>query len=352
MADRPQEGETIMRAASEVQMSGHGMELLTLTHSGYPRIGDGSGEQALRRAIAQRDRGAKTDADVRAAEDQLVLLALEDQQKAGIDILTDGQIRWNDPVSHLAGKLRGVCTNGLLRFFDTNLYFRQPLVRGRIERIQPLVVEEFQWAAHRSRQPVKPVLTGPYTLASLSICDNGSANKDGLMMGYAEALAVEVAGLASAGAKLIQVDEPAVLRHPRDMALVREAFSLMASRKGQAELALATYFADATPVYAELQAFPVQTLILDFTYSPELPNVIEKEGSTKAIGFGVLDGRNTKLEDHASAARKIERMLTRVEAERSYLTTSCSLEYLPRDRARLKLRQLTSLKKSILGEAS
>ncbi|HET9177290.1 MAG TPA: hypothetical protein VFQ24_02925 [Terriglobia bacterium] len=327
------------------------MELLTLTHSGYPRIGDSADEQALRRTIAQHDRGERTDADVRAAENQLVLLALEDQQKAGIDILTDGQIRWNDPVSHLAGKLQGVHTNGLLRFFDTNFYFRQPLVRGRIEQTQPLIVEEFQWAAHRSIQPVKPVVTGPYTLASLSICDNGSANKDGLIMGYAQALAAEVARLASSGAKLIQVDEPALPRHPRDMALAREALGLIASRKGQAELALAVYFADAASVYVELQAFPVQTLVLDFTYSPELPHVIEKEGSTKAIGFGVLDGRNTRLEDHASTARSIERMLARVEAERSYLTTSCSLEYLPRDRARLKLRHLTSLKKSILGEA-
>lgn len=326
------------------------MELLAFNHSGYPRIGESPDEQALRRAIAHHDRGETSSEEVRAAEDQLVLLALEDQQNAGIDFVTDGQIRWNDPVSHLAGKLRGIHINGLLRFFDTNFYFRQPVARGRIERIQPLIVEEFQWAAKISRQPVKAVVTGPYTLARLSINENGSANKDDLTMAYAEALAAEIAELASVGAKLIQVDEPALLKHPADMALAREAFGLIASRKGEAELALATFFGDAAPVYAELQALPVDALVLDFTYSPELASVIERDGSTKVIGFGVFDGRNTKLEDLTPAVRTVERVLTRIKARRNYLTTSCSLEYLPRDRARMKLRHLTLLKQSLFGE--
>lgn len=327
------------------------MELLTFNHSGYPRIGDSPDEQALRRAFAKHDRGESTHADVRASEDQLVLLALEDQWNAGIDCVTDGQIRWNDPVSHLAGKLQGARIDGLLRFFDTNFYFRQPVVRGKIERIQPLMTEEFQWAAKRSRQPVKAVLTGPYTLARLSIRENGSASNDDLAMAYAEALAAEVAELTSAGATLIQVDEPALLRHAGGMAIARGALELIAGRKGQAELALAPYFGDAAPVYARLQTLPVDTLVLDFTYSPGLARVIESEGSTKAIGFGVLDGRNTKLEELAATARAVEHMLARVEAGRNYLTTSCSLEYLPRDRARLKLRHLTLLKKSLLGGA-
>lgn len=327
------------------------MELLTFNHSGYPRIGDNSDEQVLRRAIAQHDRGENTDSEVRAAEDHLALLALEDQQNAGIDIVTDGQIRWNDPVSHLAGRLQGLHINGLLRFVDTNFYFRQPVVQGRIDWLQPLIVEEFKWAAKRAGQPVKAIVTGPYTLARLSIRENGSASKDDLIVAYAEALAAEVAELASAGAKLIQVDEPALLRHPADMALVREAVSLVASRKGEAELALATYFGDAVPVYAELQALPVDTLVLDFTYSPKLPQIIESEGSTKQFAFGVLDGRNTRLEDQQATARLVERMLARIKSGRNYVTSSCSLEYLPRDRARLKLRQLTALKKSLLGEA-
>ncbi|MGH9448269.1 MAG: hypothetical protein ACRD3O_21495 [Terriglobia bacterium] len=328
------------------------MELLTLNHSSYPRIGGSPDEQMLRRTIAQRDRGEKTDADVRAAEDRLVSLALQDQHEAGIDVPTDGLIRWNDPVSHLAGKLKGTRINGLLRYFDTNFYFRQPVVCGKIERPHPLVVNEFEWAAQRSARPVKPVLTGPYTLTRLSLGHGDPGNSDALLMSYAEALASEVRDLAAAGARLIQVDEPALLTHPADLPLAREALALLAAHKGRAELALATYFGDAAPLYPALQVLPFDALVLDFTYSPTLPQLIETDGSIKALGFGLLDGRNTRLEDQASVADQLERMLTRVKPERNYLTTSCGLEYLPRDRARLKLSHLTSIKKSLLGEAA
>ena len=210
------------------------MEFLTFNHSGYPRIGDSSDEQMLRRAIAQHDVDKETEAEVRAAEDHLILLALKDQRIAGLDIVTDGLIRWNDPASHLAGKLQGVRINGLLRFFDTNFYFRQPIIHGKIERSGPLVVNEFVWAAKKSRQPVKAVVTGPCTLGHLSICEVGPATKGDLIMAYAAAIATEVGDLAAAGARLIQVDEPALLKHSADMALAREALTLIASRKGEA----------------------------------------------------------------------------------------------------------------------
>lgn len=328
------------------------MELLTLNHGSYPRVGSTSGEQILRRTIAQRDRGEKTDANVRAAEDHMVSLALRDQRDAGIDVVTDGLIRWHDPVSHLAGKLDGIRINGLLRYFDTNFYFRQPVVRGKIERSRPLMINEFEWAAKRSVQPVKPVLTGPYTLTRLSLRDGEAGNSDVLLMSYAEALGAEIQDLAAAGARLIQVDEPGLLRHQAALPLAHEALSMVAAHKGHVELALATYFGDAAPVYSALQALPFDALILDFTYSPKLPEVIETEGSTKVLGFGLLDGRNTRLEDQAAVTRQLERMLAKVKPEQNYLTTSCGLEYLPRDRAQLKLHHLTSIKKSLLGEAA
>lgn len=327
------------------------MELLTLNHSSYPRIGSGPDQQILRRTIAQRDRSEKTDADVRVAEDHMVLLALQDQQEAGIDIVTDGLIRWNDPISHLARELEGVRIDGLLRFFDTNFYFRQPVINGKIAQSRPLVVDEFRWAARESSRPVKPVLTGPYTLARLSLLEGGAEGMHSVVMSFAEALGAEVAELAAAGVQLIQIDEPALLKYPADLPLIREALALVATSKGHAELALALYFGDAAAFYAALQNLPFDVLILDFTYSPKLPAVIETEGSVKQLGFGLIDGRNTRREDRVTVARQLERMLSHVKPERNYLTTSCGLEYLPRDRARLKLHHLTSIKKSLLGKA-
>lgn len=328
------------------------MELLTLNHGSYPRIGSAPNEQVLRRTISLRDRGEKSEADVRLAADRMAALALQEQQEAGIDIVTDGLVRWNDPISHLCGKLAGIRVDGLLRFFDTNFYFRQPVVEGKVARSQPLVVDEFQWAARNSPLPVKPVLTGPYTLARLSLREDGAESTESVVMSVAQALGAEVAELAAAGARLIQIDEPALVRHPADLRVACEALRLIAARNGRAELALALYFGDAAPLYARLQDLPFDILVLDFTYSSTLAQAVETDGSTKALGFGLLDGRNTKLEDQAAALHQLERMLSHVKPERNYLTTSCGLEYLPRDRARQKLRHLTSIKKSLAGEAA
>lgn len=322
------------------------MELLTANHSSYPRIGASADEQALRRTIAQRDRGEKTDADVLAAENELVLLTLRDQERAGIDIITDGLIRWDDPISYLAAKLDGTSTDGLLRYFDTNFYFRRPVVHRELQRSQPLIVDEIRWASQRSARPVKAVLTGPFTLAQLSLHEGATAS---LVLSYAEALSAEVAALAAAGVRLIQIDEPSLLRHPTELAIARESLALVAAGKGNSELALALYFGDVVPLYAALQELPFDSLVLDFTYSPDLPRLIEVDGSVKSLGFGLLDGRNTRLEDKSMATRQLERMLARVSAKRNCLTTSCGLEYLPRDHAQAKLRYLTEIKELLVG---
>jgi 5-methyltetrahydropteroyltriglutamate--homocysteine methyltransferase len=326
------------------------MDLVLANHSSYPRIGDDASGQLLRRAIAQREKGEKTDADVRAAEDQMTERALAEQIEAGLDLVTDGLIRWDDPVSHLAGRLSGVKINGLLRFFDTNFYFRQPVVSGKIKREKSLVVEEFLFAKTQSPQPVKAVLTGPYTLARLSIGQDAEAGKlTNLLEGYTQALAEEVAALAAAGATSIQVDEPALLKHPEDFSAFASAVSALAARQAAARLILAFYFGDAAPLYPKLQQLPVDGLCLDFTYSPGLPEIIAAEGSSKTLAFGLLDGRNTRLEDPAPLARQLERMLGGLKSDVAYLTFSSGLEYLPRDRAQLKLRRLAGVKKTLLG---
>lgn len=325
------------------------MNLLTANHSSYPRIGSTPEEQALRRAITRRDQGWGTDSGVLAAEDCLALLALQDQQNAGLDLVTDGMIRWHDPVSHLAGRLEGPRTGDLLRYFDTNFYFRRPVTNSKLARTNPLVVDEFRWAAQRSTQSVKTVLTGPLTLARLSLLEDPAANPDVLVMSYAEALSAEIGDLAAAGAGAIQIGEPWIAKHPFDFPLALQAWSLIAAYKGKAKLWLATIFGDATPLYARLQESPFDVLAFDFTYSPNLLHVIEADGSAKPLGLGLIDGRNTKLEDTSMVARQVERVMAHVASSHCYLTTSCGLEYLPRDRARQKLNHLTAIKNSFLG---
>src|SRR5437762_14123969 len=98
----------------------------------YPRIGETSEEQALRRGIARLDRGEIVEAELQAIERDTVRQVLREQNEIGIDLVTDGQISWYDSQSHFAGKLVSVETNGLVRYFDTNTYYRQPVVRGAV----------------------------------------------------------------------------------------------------------------------------------------------------------------------------------------------------------------------------
>lgn len=326
------------------------MELTLCNHSSYPRIGDDPEHQLLRRTIAQWDRGEKTDEAVRTAQDHMTEMALAEQIEAGLDLVTDGQIRWSDPISHLAGKLSGVRVNGLLRFFDTNFYFRQPVVQGKLERMEPLVLDEFKFAREKSSRPVKAVLTGPYTLARHSIEETGGAGGfDKMLEGYTAALATEVAALAAAGATMIQVEEPALLKYPDDFPRLEQTITALAMSKDSAQLALVFYFGDPAPVYDHLQTLPVDLLGFDFTYSPGLVDRVASNGTARTLMLGLVDGRNTRLEDPAGTARQLEKLARGADLNRAYLGPSCGLEYLPRDRARQKLRHLAVIRNTFLG---
>src|SRR3990172_1332741 len=212
------------------------MKLLTANTGSYPRIGKTPELQLLRHTIAQLESGKKTDADLKAAEDALTRAASAEQVESGLDLVTDGQIHWYDPISHLAGKLENVSINGLLRFFDTNFYFRQPVVRGPIRWTRPLLRAEYEMASAASPKPVKPVLTGAVTLARHSVVEHPPYQKDfrQLVLDYNEAVAQEVRELAAAGASVIQIDEPSILQDPALINVLDETQKALASAKGAA----------------------------------------------------------------------------------------------------------------------
>jgi 5-methyltetrahydropteroyltriglutamate--homocysteine methyltransferase len=339
---------------------------LFLTHTGsYPRIGDSTDLQTLRRAIAAHDRGEATMEDLRSAEDDMTRRAISDQARAGLQQVTDGLIRWYDPISHLAGKLQGTEIRGLLRFFDTNTYFRQPVLVARPTRRAPMLVDEYKFAhaalghlpkPHSNGGPhVKPVLTGPYTLAKFSLSEDG-ATLQSRAEAYAEALAAEVRDLAAAGAAFIQLDEPAILKYPGDWSIFEQSLAPILRARDEAkksskdfQLALYVYFRDCVPLYEKLAQLPFDVLGLDFTYNPALVDAVASQGSPRPLGLGLIDGRNTKLEDPATVAKQIAKMLPKIKGGVAYLGPSCGLEYLPRDRAQSKLELLQKVRQAHAG---
>ncbi|MBI1750108.1 MAG: methylcobamide--CoM methyltransferase [Acidobacteria bacterium] len=344
------------------------MKLIIANTGSYPRAGDSPELQTLRKTIAAVDRGEMTSADLADAENEMTRRAIEEQARAGVELLTDGQIRWHDPISHLAGKLAGVKINGLLRFFDTNTYFRQPVLMGKPERKGPLVVEEYRFACNALGQiptgregtvrvAVKQVLTGPYTLAKLSLVEDPAMQPlEARAEAYAAALADEVKALGESGAEFIQVDEPAIIQVPNDWGVFTQALEPLirardAVRKAgrKLQLALYAYFHNPAPFYEKLAQLPVDALGLDFTYDATLVDVVAAAGSPRPLGLGLVDGRNTKLESPTEVARVVERLLPKIKGERAYLGPSSGLEYLPRDGAAAKLELLGKIRAAVNG---
>ena len=156
----------------------------------YPRVGDAPELQLLERTIAALDRGERTSADLLDAQNTVTRGAIADQVKAGLDIVTDGQIRWSDPISYIPAKLDNIELQGSVPYFDTEKLCRQPLFTGTPARRGSLVVAEYSFARNAlghlptpankaGKLAIKPVLTGPYTLAKFSLSarsENGGAS--------------------------------------------------------------------------------------------------------------------------------------------------------------------------------
>jgi 5-methyltetrahydropteroyltriglutamate--homocysteine methyltransferase len=322
------------------------MEFVVHNHSSYPRAGETEAAQRLRRAHTAWECGDITAADLEAAERVEMTAIVREQIEAGADVVTDGQVRWDDPVSGVMRAFDGVRLDGLRRYFDTNFYVRQPVVTGRVRRRGPIAVGDFRQASAVSQRPVKVALPGPYTLARLSVLDN--ATYDGvpaLAAALSEGLAAEMADLAAAGATLVQIEEPAILAHPGDIRLLRELLEPLWAARGAAQLVVATYFADAEPLYAQLNSLPADVLALDLSSSPHLLATIAATGASKTLALGLVNGRTARVEHPADIARQVETALHRYTLDAVHLMPSCGLEHVPRATARAKLHALAAARR-------
>ncbi len=257
---------------------------------------------------------------------------------AGLDLVTDGQVRWDDDQTYIAQRLQGFEITGLIRYFDTNTYYRQPNVTAPVRWQQPILVRDYKFAADHSTKPVKALITGPYTLAALST-DSHYGDRRPLVLALAEALHQEALALAAAGAPVIQVNEPAILRQKEDAPLLQDAIATILEGV-EIESALYTWFGDANGILPQLMELPVDVIGLDFVWGPGNWEALKRTVFTKTLGFGIVDARNTKMESAEEIVEQIRRVGEFVPAERLYVNPSCGLEYLPREAAFEKLKRL------------
>jgi 5-methyltetrahydropteroyltriglutamate--homocysteine methyltransferase len=308
--------------------------------SHYPKLGDGPGQQGLRHAIARVDRGEAAPEEIEQAAQAMTVAAIQEQEAAGLDLLTDGQIRWQDPITYLAAGLQGLELGGLLRWFESNTYYRQPRPQpgAELRWTRPILADDLEFARRHANRPLKAVLTGPYTMGTLS--DPGDLGHRKLVLDLARALNKELRSLAEAEPEWIQIDEPAIVnnssvRYPRDFALFREAMSVL-TEGVEGRLSLYTYHGDVVDVPGLLE-LPFQLFGLDFVQGPTNWALLEEWPGEKGLGLGIVDARNVRLEEIGALLEQVGRAVAAAGEASIHVGPSCGLEFLPRETARRKL---------------
>lgn len=303
------------------------MQILLANHSSYPRLGTVCDE------IAE---------------------AVRAQEAYRIDLLTDGQSDWTDPFWQLPNRLAGLRLGGAARFPGTDRSYRQPVVEATLRRHGPLVLDGFRHARGAASVDVKPVLPGPCTLARLSqLATTAYREVAALGVGYAAVLAQEVYDLSTAGARIIQIDEPMLLHHPEDVRLLRKLLDPIQTAAGDAtELAVTTYWGPASALYAQLSSLPGAVLGMDLCSDPDAAETMAMAGCGKILALGVVDGRSPVLENVDSVALVVDHVLRRYEHDRVYLQPSCGLGGLSVEAARDKLELLAAIRRRVVGQSA
>src|SRR3989304_1071063 len=153
----------------------------------YPKIPNRPRPARLRLAINRRDRGEITNEELARVEDEVTIEVIQEQLDAGVDIVADGQVRWDDDQTYVLRRMQGVEIGGLQRYLDTNTYYRQPEITGAVRWQEPVLVRDWQFAQGHSPKPVKAIVPGPFTLAVLSM-DKHYGNRRKLALALADQL--------------------------------------------------------------------------------------------------------------------------------------------------------------------
>lgn len=312
--------------------------MITTVIGNYPKLSGRPQAPSLRRAISQFDTGRITKQDLESVADEATKEALQEQIEAGLDLVTDGQIRWDDGQTYFAQRIDGFGINGLLRYFDTNTYFRQPVPEKKLEWKGPITVKDFKLAQENSTTPVKAVITGPFTLGYLSQQGCYSDRKS-LVLDLASILNQEALALQEAGATTIQFDEPAFLKYKQDSDILQQACPIVTSGL-RVKTAISTYFGDLSGVHKEFFQLPFQVFGLDFVMGKGNYDLTKDLPSGKELAAGIMDARNTKLETVGEIVESVRKISRHVSMDRLHINPSAGLEFLPRVAAQTKLARL------------
>jgi 5-methyltetrahydropteroyltriglutamate--homocysteine methyltransferase len=303
----------------------------------FPKISDEPGGQELRQALHKQDRGELKDSELDAVYDAVTKEAIGELEGAGIDVINDGQIRWDDLLAPFASAWSGVHRGPLERFYDNNTYFRQPTIDGPITSDGTTLVKAFQLAKTMAARELKAAVAGPITFATLAI-DKHYRSLEDRVLAVADAIAADVKGLGAAGATLVDVEDPGLVYEPQHIELAREAYRRIAATG--VPISIQPYFFPVDRILETLASFPVAQVGVDIRSreTTALRRLDVFKGKT--VVLGVVDARNTRLETASELGKLIDEALKLVPTDLLWVAPTTGLEYLPHDVATKKLTAL------------
>ena len=292
------------------------------------------------------------------AQDDATIVAIRLQERAGLDILTDGEIRRESYSNRFATALEGVDLDNPGRIISrTGNEALVPRVVGQIRRKHAVEVRDLRFLRANTDRAVKITLPGPCTMSQQAQNDYYKTEEE-MAFDYAAAVNEEIKDLFAAGADIVQMDEPWMEAHP-DKA---RKFGLAAVKRalegvtGTTALHICFGYAALVPgrppAYSfleELEDSPVRQISIE-TAQSSLDCAVLKKLPSKTIILGVLDLSKPEVESAETVAARIRRALPYVSPERLVAAPDCGMKYLPAESAFGKMKSLVAGAKIVRGE--
>jgi 5-methyltetrahydropteroyltriglutamate--homocysteine methyltransferase len=294
------------------------------------------------------------------AQDDATRLAIRAQEAAGLDIITDGEIRRESYSNRFATALEGIDVDNPGTALDRSGHPNPvPRIVGPIRRRHPVAVADTQFLRAHTAKPIKMTVPGPFTMSQQAQNDH-YPTEEAAAMDYAVAVNEEIRDLFAAGADIVQVDEPYMQARPEKArhyglrALNRALEGIGGTTAVHICFGYAAIIHQRPSGYSflpELAGCPVRQVSVE-TAQTNLDCSVLSKLDAKTIMVGCLDLNDPTVETADTVVARIKRALPYVRAERIVLAPDCGMKYLPPDVAVGKLTTMVAAARQLRAEFS
>jgi 5-methyltetrahydropteroyltriglutamate--homocysteine methyltransferase len=302
------------------------------------------------RELHDREGGDFDDENWVEATDDAARLITEEHERCGLDTVCDGEMRRNEMVEYFAHRIPGYQFNGPVKVWGHN-YFNKPSVVDEVEYDESWLVDEFEFTAGVASRPVKVPITGPYTLANWSFNEAYDTEEE-LAYELADLVNEEVDALVEAGARYVQIDEPALATTPDDHAIVGECLDrIVANIPEEVRIGLHVCYGDYSRIYPEINDFPIDEFDVELCNGGyEQIEVFTDPEFEPDLALGVVDVHDAEVESVEEIKENVKQGLKVVPPEKLTVSPDCGLKLLPREVAYEKMSNMVKAAREVEAE--